>query len=112
MVVRDGRFLRAVYRLSRVPRGRYRFTGARAVVEDPFGLAQRVQPFADASPLLVYPRLARLNVLFGERGLRAHEAGRICSGAPPDSSCTACASTRAAVAPPPSTGPPPRAGTS
>ena len=77
VVARDGRFLRAVYRLSRVPRGRYRFTGARAVVEDPFGLAQRVQPFADASPLLVYPRLARLNLLFGERGLRAHGAGRI-----------------------------------
>jgi uncharacterized protein (DUF58 family) len=77
VVARDGRFLRAVYRLSRVPRGRYRFTGARAVVEDPFGLAQRIQPFADASPLLVYPRLARLNVLFAERGLRAHGAGRI-----------------------------------
>ena len=77
VVARDGRFLRAVYRLSRVPRGRYRFTGARAIVEDPFGLAQRIQPFADASPLLVYPRLARLNVLFGERGLRAHGAGRI-----------------------------------
>lgn len=77
VVAREGRFLRAVYRLARVPRGRYRFTGARAVVEDPFGLAQRIQPFADASPLLVYPRLARLNVLFAERGLRAHGAGRI-----------------------------------
>jgi uncharacterized protein (DUF58 family) len=77
VVARDGRFLRAVYRLARVPRGRYRFTGARAIVEDPFGLAQRIQPFADASPLLVYPRLARLNVLFAERGMRAHGAGRI-----------------------------------
>jgi uncharacterized protein (DUF58 family) len=77
VVARDGRFLRAVYRLRRVPRGRYRFTGARAVVEDPFGLAQRVQPLADSSPLLVYPRLARLHVLFGERGLRAHGAGRM-----------------------------------
>jgi uncharacterized protein (DUF58 family) len=76
-VGRDGRFLRAVYRLRRVPRGRYRFTGARAVVEDPFGLAQRTQPLADSSPLLVYPRLARLSVLFSERGLRAHGAGRI-----------------------------------
>src|SRR5512134_4071813 len=57
VVARDGRFLRAVYRLRRVPRGRYRFTGARAVVEDPFGLAQRVQPLADSAPLLVYPRL-------------------------------------------------------
>ena len=77
VVGRDGRFLRAVYRLRRVPRGRYRFTGARAVVEDPFGLAQRTQPLADSSPLLVYPRLARLDVLFAERGLRAHGAGRI-----------------------------------
>lgn len=77
VVARDGRFLRAVYRLARVPRGRYRFTGARAIVEDPFGLAQKIQSFADASPLLVYPRLARLNVLFAERGLRAHGAGRI-----------------------------------
>ena len=77
VVARDGRFLRAVYRLRRVPRGRYRFTGARAVVEDPFGLAERVQPLADASPLLVYPRLARLTALFAERGLRAQGAGRI-----------------------------------
>jgi uncharacterized protein (DUF58 family) len=77
VVARDGRFLRAVYRLRRVPRGRYRFHGARAVVEDPFGLARRVQPLADSSPLLVYPRLARLNVLFAERGLRSLGAGRV-----------------------------------
>ena len=77
VVARDGPFLRTVYRLARVPRGRYRFTGARAVVEDPFGLAQRVQPLADSAPLLVYPRLARLSALFAERGLRAHGAGRI-----------------------------------
>ncbi len=77
VVNRDGRFLRAVYRLTNVPRGRYRFTGARAVIEDPFGLARRVQPLGDSSPLLVYPRLARLNALFAERGLRAHGAGRI-----------------------------------
>jgi uncharacterized protein (DUF58 family) len=77
VVNREGRFLRAVYRLTRVPRGRYRFTGARAVIEDPFGLARRVQPLEDSAPLLVYPRLARLNTLFAERGLRAHGAGRI-----------------------------------
>ncbi|HEX7254921.1 MAG TPA: DUF58 domain-containing protein [Gaiellaceae bacterium] len=77
VVARDGRFLRAVYRLPNVPRGRYRFTGARAVVDDPFGLAKRVQPLEDAAPLLVYPRLARLNALFAERGLRAHGAGRM-----------------------------------
>ncbi|HET7856882.1 MAG TPA: DUF58 domain-containing protein, partial [Gaiellaceae bacterium] len=77
VVGRDGRFLRAVYRLRRVPRGRYRFTGAQIVLEDPFGLASRTQALPDSSPLLVYPRLARLGVLFGERGLRAHGAGRI-----------------------------------
>jgi uncharacterized protein (DUF58 family) len=77
VVARDGRSLRAVYRLRRVPRGRYRFHGAQAVVEDPFGLSNRIQALPDASPLLVYPRLAKLNVLFGERGLRAHGAGRI-----------------------------------
>jgi uncharacterized protein (DUF58 family) len=77
VVARDGRFLRAVYRLRNVPRGRYRFTGARAIVEDPFGLAKRVQPLGESAPLLVYPRLARLNVLFAERGLRAHGGGRV-----------------------------------
>ena len=77
LVNRDGRFLRAVYRLIRVPRGRYRFTDAKAVVEDPFGLARVVQPLAASAPLLVYPRLVRLNALFAERGLRAHGAGRI-----------------------------------
>jgi uncharacterized protein (DUF58 family) len=77
VVARDGRFLRAVYRLRRVPRGRYRFNGARAVVEDPFGLARREQQLADSSPLLVYPRLARLNVLFAERGLRSLGAGKV-----------------------------------
>jgi uncharacterized protein (DUF58 family) len=77
VVLREGRFLRAILRISRVPRGRYRFTGAEAVVEDPFGLARRVQPLADAGALLVYPRLARLTDLFADRGLRAHGAGRI-----------------------------------
>ncbi len=77
LVLRDGRFLRAVYRLSGVPRGRYRFTDAQAVVEDPFGLARRVQPLEDSAPLLVYPRLARLNILFAESGLRSQGGGRI-----------------------------------
>jgi uncharacterized protein (DUF58 family) len=77
VVLREGRFLRAILRISRVPRGRYRFTGAEAVVEDPFGLARRIQPLPDAGALLVYPRLARLTDLFADRGLRAHGAGRI-----------------------------------
>jgi uncharacterized protein (DUF58 family) len=77
VVTRDGRFLHAVYRLRNVPRGRYRFTGAKVIVEDPFGLARRIQTLGESAPLLVYPRLARLNALFAERGLRAHGAGRI-----------------------------------
>jgi uncharacterized protein (DUF58 family) len=77
IVEREGRFLRAVYRLRKVPRGRYRFTGARVAIEDPFGLSRRDQPLEATTPLLVYPRLARLNVLFAERGLRGHGAGRI-----------------------------------
>jgi uncharacterized protein (DUF58 family) len=77
VVNRDGRFLRAVYRLRNVPRGRYRFTGARVVVEDPFGLSRREQTLADSAPLLVYPRLARLSALFAERGLQSQGLGRI-----------------------------------
>ena len=76
-MLREGRFLRAIFRLPRVPRGRYRFTDAEAVIEDPFGLARRVQPFGDSGAVLVYPRLARLTDLFAERGLRSHGAGRI-----------------------------------
>lgn len=77
VVARVGRALRAVYRLRRVPRGRYRFEGARAVIEDPFGLARKEQELGESGVLLVYPRLVRVDALFSEHGLRAHGAGRI-----------------------------------
>ncbi len=77
MVPRDGKRLRTAYRVSRVPRGRYRFTDAEVAIEDPFGLARREQPLPDTGTLLVYPRLTRLAALFSERGLRSHGAGRV-----------------------------------
>jgi uncharacterized protein (DUF58 family) len=76
-VPRDGRRLRAAYRVTRVPRGRYRFTDAEVAIEDPFGLARREQPLPDTGTLLVYPRLAKLTSLFSERGMRAHGRGRM-----------------------------------
>jgi uncharacterized protein (DUF58 family) len=76
-VPRDGKRLRTAYRVSRVPRGRYRFTDAEVAIEDPFGLARREQPLPDTGTLLVYPRLTKLATLFSERGLRSHGAGRV-----------------------------------
>jgi uncharacterized protein (DUF58 family) len=76
-VPRDGKRLRTAYRVSRVPRGRYRFTDAEVAIEDPFGLARREQPLPDTGTLLVYPRLAKLASLFSERGLRSHGGGRV-----------------------------------
>jgi uncharacterized protein (DUF58 family) len=76
-VPRDGRRLRTAYRVSRVPRGRYRFTDAEVAIEDPFGLARREQPLPDTGTLLVYPRLTKLAALFSERGVRSHGAGRV-----------------------------------
>jgi uncharacterized protein (DUF58 family) len=76
-VPRDGDRLRVTYRVSSVPRGRYRFTGAEVSVEDPFGLSRRDQPLPDTGTLLVYPRLAKLASLFSERGLRSHGGGRM-----------------------------------
>lgn len=76
-VPRDGKRLRTAYRVSRVPRGRYRFTDAEVVIEDPFGLARREQQLPDTGTLLVYPRLTKLSSLFSERGLRSHGGGRV-----------------------------------
>jgi uncharacterized protein (DUF58 family) len=76
-VPRDGRRLRTAYRVTRVPRGRYRFTDAEVAIEDPFGLARREQPLPDTGTLLVYPRLTKLASLFSERGMRAHGGGRM-----------------------------------
>jgi uncharacterized protein (DUF58 family) len=76
-VPRDGKRLRTAYRVSKVPRGRYRFADAEVAIEDPFGLSRREQPLPDTGTLLVYPRLTRLASLFSERGLRSHGSGRV-----------------------------------
>jgi uncharacterized protein (DUF58 family) len=77
IVPRDGNRLRVAYRIRRVPRGRYRFTGAEVSIEDPFGLSRRDQPLPDTGALLVYPRLTKLAGLFSERGVRSQGGGRI-----------------------------------
>jgi uncharacterized protein (DUF58 family) len=76
-VPRDGKRLRTAYRVSKVPRGRYRFTDAEVAIEDPFGLSRREQSLPDTGTLLVYPRLTRFGSLFSERGLRSHGSGRV-----------------------------------
>jgi uncharacterized protein (DUF58 family) len=76
-VPRDGRVLRAAYRIEHAPRGRYRFTGAEVSIEDPFGLSSHQQALPDTGTLVVYPRLTRLETLFSERGLRSHGGGRM-----------------------------------
>jgi len=65
-----GRFRWARYTLHALPRGRYTVDDARAVVEDPFGLASRSYPLAVDGSLLVYPRHVEVDRLFSERGLR------------------------------------------
>jgi uncharacterized protein (DUF58 family) len=56
------------YVLRAVPRGRYAFTDARVVIEDPFGLARAERPLDDTGALVVYPRLVELDLLFSESG--------------------------------------------
>jgi uncharacterized protein (DUF58 family) len=65
------------YRLQAVPRGHYRFEPARAVVEDPFGLARREVTVEAPGALLVLPRIVHLEGLFSESGAHAHEGKRL-----------------------------------
>jgi uncharacterized protein (DUF58 family) len=67
-LVRAGRRLRGRYLLGSLPRGRYAFRSARAVVEDPFGLYRLELPLGRGGALLVYPRLVDLDRLFFESG--------------------------------------------
>jgi uncharacterized protein (DUF58 family) len=68
--------LRARLVLQAVPRGRYAFDDARALVEDPFGLEQAEALVAGGGALLVYPRLVDLGPLFSESGTQLPE-GRL-----------------------------------
>jgi uncharacterized protein (DUF58 family) len=74
---RQGRSLRGRQAIFRVPRGRYRFAEARALLEDPFGLARTEVSLGATGALLVYPRLVELDRLFSESGAAANEGRRL-----------------------------------
>jgi uncharacterized protein (DUF58 family) len=74
---RRGRELHGSYVLESVPRGRYRFDGARAIFEDPFGLFRAESRAGGHATLLVYPRLVELDRLFSEAGGTSQEGGRL-----------------------------------
>jgi uncharacterized protein (DUF58 family) len=67
----------ARYVLERLPRGRYEFEGAVAVIEDPFGLERVEQRLEAPGALLVYPRLVELDRLFSEGGTRSHDGRQL-----------------------------------
>jgi len=67
----------AQYVLARLPRGRYEVVRAAAVLEDPFGLARTEVELSAHSPVLVYPRLVRLQQLFTEVGSTLSEGKRV-----------------------------------
>src|SRR4051794_29741761 len=68
---------RAQYRLTGLPRGRYVFERATAVIEDPLGL-QRIQvDLPTTGAVLVYPRLVELGRLFSESGTSALDGRRM-----------------------------------
>jgi uncharacterized protein (DUF58 family) len=74
---RDGRLLRATYVLESLPRGRYAFEHAEAVLEDPFGLERAVVPLSAGGALVIYPRLVELGTLFSESGAQAQDGRRL-----------------------------------
>ncbi len=73
---RRGNRLAARYVLQSLPRGRYAFTEARVVLDDPFGLERVEQPLPGEGNLLVYPRLVELDGLFTQ-GIEAHQGRRL-----------------------------------
>jgi uncharacterized protein (DUF58 family) len=74
---REGRYLRGRYVLESLPRGRYGVDEAHAVIEDPFGLERASVPLPAQGALLVFPRLAELETLFSETGMRGHDGRRL-----------------------------------
>ena len=74
---RVGAIYRGTYVLERVPRGRYVVEQARAVIDDPFGLARAEIDLAAGGALLVYPRLVPLDRLFSESGAHAQDGRRL-----------------------------------
>lgn len=74
---RQGGRLIVDYRLERLPRGRYVFTGTRLEIGDPFGLQRRSVSMPSPGALLVYPRVVHLDRLFSESGAHALEGRRL-----------------------------------
>jgi uncharacterized protein (DUF58 family) len=68
---------RGGYSLRSLRRGRYSFTGVRAVIEDAFGLERAEMPLAAPATLLVYPRLVPLERLFSEGGTYGQDGRRL-----------------------------------
>jgi uncharacterized protein (DUF58 family) len=72
----DRRFFGS-YVLRALPRGRYPFGQARAILEDPFGLERAEVQLAGGGALLVYPRLVELDRLFSETGAHSPDGRRL-----------------------------------
>ena len=68
---------RGTYVLERVSRGRYVVEEAKAMIDDPFGLAHSEVDLAAGGSLLVYPRLVALDRLFSESGAHAQDGRRL-----------------------------------
>jgi len=68
---------KAGYRLSSLPRGRYAFERATAVIEDPLGLQRIEVDLPTSGAVLVYPRLVELDRLFSESGGTALDGRRL-----------------------------------
>src|SRR2546421_6500864 len=72
----DGRLFGS-YVLRSLPRGRYPFGEARALLEDPFGLERAEVKLTGGGALLVYPRLVELERLFSETGAHSIDGRRL-----------------------------------
>jgi uncharacterized protein (DUF58 family) len=73
----NGRRLHAHYFLPSVPRGRYPYRFARAVLEDPFGLCRTEVDLGAGGALLVYPRLVDLDRVFSDAGSQTPDGRRV-----------------------------------
>jgi len=73
----NGRRLYAHYQLWSVPRGRYPYRQARAVLEDPFVLCRSEIDLGAGGALLVYPRLVDLDRVFSDAGSQTPDGRRV-----------------------------------
>jgi uncharacterized protein (DUF58 family) len=73
----NGRRLHAHYFLHALPRGRYPYRFARAVLEDPFGLYRADVDLGAGGALLVYPRLVDLDRVFSDAGAQTPDGRRV-----------------------------------